>query len=111
MIHLSRLVLGALLVTLALGRHVVATDVDGVRELVAAADGERCVLRPPGDLEGLVLLSCALARQGEPEEALQNLEQALKGGFSAFEDLRTTPYLDNLQEDPRFVKLLERYER
>ena len=43
----------AIAAALALGRHVVATDVDGVRELVAAADGERCVLRPPGDLEGL----------------------------------------------------------
>ena len=43
----------AVAAALALGRHVVATDIDGVRELVAAADGDRCVLCAPGDLDGL----------------------------------------------------------
>ncbi len=43
----------AVAAALALGRHVVATDIDGVRELVAAAGGDRCVLCPPCDLDGL----------------------------------------------------------
>ena len=38
---------------LALGRSVVATEIDGVRELVAAANGDRCTLLPPGDINGL----------------------------------------------------------
>ena len=38
---------------LALGRSVVATEIDGVRELVADANGDRCSLRPPGDVNGL----------------------------------------------------------
>ena len=38
---------------LALGRSVVATEIDGVRELVAAANGDRCTLLPPGDVNGL----------------------------------------------------------
>lgn len=38
---------------LALGRSVVATEVDGVRELAAAADSDRCVLCPPGDVDAL----------------------------------------------------------
>jgi len=38
---------------LALGRSVVATAIDGVRELAAAADFDRCVLCPPGDVDAL----------------------------------------------------------
>ena len=38
---------------LALGRSVVATDVDGVRELAADAGGDRCALRRVGDVDGL----------------------------------------------------------
>ncbi len=38
---------------LALGRSVVATEIDGVRELVAAANGDRCALLPPGDVNAL----------------------------------------------------------
>ncbi|MEX1310816.1 MAG: glycosyltransferase [Candidatus Sulfomarinibacteraceae bacterium] len=38
---------------LALGRSVVATDIDGVRELAADAGGDRCALRPVGDVDGL----------------------------------------------------------
>ena len=38
---------------LALGRSVVATRVDGVRELCQAAGSDRCTLCPPGDVEGL----------------------------------------------------------
>lgn len=65
----------------------------------------------PSDMEGLVLLACALSRQGKQEQALQWLEQALEGGFNAFEDLRTTPFLESLRADPRFVELLEQYEK
>lgn len=38
---------------LALGRSVVATDVDGVRELCAAAGFDRCRLCRPGDVDAL----------------------------------------------------------
>jgi glycosyltransferase involved in cell wall biosynthesis len=38
---------------LALGRAVVATEVDGVRELVAAAEGDRCTLCAPGDVDAM----------------------------------------------------------
>lgn len=38
---------------LALGRSVVATEIDGVRELCADADFDRCVLCPPGDVDAL----------------------------------------------------------
>lgn len=38
---------------LALGRSVIATDIDGVRELVANADADRCSLCLPGDVDGL----------------------------------------------------------
>ncbi len=38
---------------LALGRSVVATEIDGVRELAAAADFDRCVLCPVGDVDAL----------------------------------------------------------
>ncbi len=65
----------------------------------------------PADMEGLVLLACALSRQNKQEEALQWLEQALEGGFDAFNDLRSTPFLENLQAGPRFVELLNRFEK
>lgn len=38
---------------LALGRSVVATDIDGVRELAEAVDFDRCALCPPGDVDAL----------------------------------------------------------
>ncbi|MCO6476684.1 MAG: tetratricopeptide repeat protein [Phaeodactylibacter sp.] len=65
----------------------------------------------PADMEGLVLLACALSRQGNQEEALQWLEQALEGGFDAFDDLRSTPFLEGLQSGPRFEELLNRFEK
>jgi glycosyltransferase involved in cell wall biosynthesis len=46
---------------LALGRGVVATDIDGVRELVAAAGFDRSVLCTPGDLDGLAAAVVAVA--------------------------------------------------
>ncbi|MCB0546678.1 MAG: tetratricopeptide repeat protein [Phaeodactylibacter sp.] len=64
----------------------------------------------PGDMEGFVLLACALSLQGDQDQALEWLEQALEGGFSAFDDLRSTPFLQGLQPDPRFAALLSRYE-
>ena len=52
---------------LALGRSVVATEIDGVRELVAAANGDRCALLPPGDLNGLAAAVIeALESQRQP---------------------------------------------
>jgi len=38
---------------LALGRNVVATEIDGVRELCAAARFDRCTLCQPGDVDSL----------------------------------------------------------
>ena len=38
---------------LSLGRNVVATEIDGVRELCAAADFDRCALCAPGDVDAL----------------------------------------------------------
>jgi glycosyltransferase involved in cell wall biosynthesis len=38
---------------LALGRRVVATEIDGVRELAAAVGFDRCFLGPPGDVDAL----------------------------------------------------------
>jgi glycosyltransferase involved in cell wall biosynthesis len=52
---------------LALGRSVVATEIDGVRELVAAANGDRCTLLPPGDVNGLAAAVVeALGSQRKP---------------------------------------------
>ncbi|MCB9294847.1 MAG: caspase family protein [Lewinellaceae bacterium] len=64
----------------------------------------------PADPEGPVLLACALSLQGEQEQALKWLEQALKDGFRGFDDLRSTPFLAALQHDPRFTELISQYE-
>ncbi|MCB9267371.1 MAG: caspase family protein [Lewinellaceae bacterium] len=64
----------------------------------------------PADMEGLVLLACALSLQGGQDQALQWLEKALEGGFSDLDELRSTPFLQQLRSDPRFAELLSRYE-
>ena len=70
----------------------------------------RYVQLKPSDSEGWVLVACALSMQGELEQTLQWLEQALEKGYSHFEDLRSTSFLENVRADPRFASLLSRYE-
>ncbi len=61
---------------------------------------------------GLVLynLACAQARKGDLEESFQALEDAMKHGFTAAEDMARDPDLHALQtQDPvRFASLLQR---
>jgi Tetratricopeptide repeat len=61
---------------------------------------------------GLVLynLACAQARKGDLEESFQALEDAMKHGFTAAEDMARDPDLHGLQtQDPvRFAALLQR---
>jgi hypothetical protein len=61
---------------------------------------------------GLVLynLACAQARKGDLEESFQSLEEAMKHGFSAAEEMARDPDLHGLQtQDPvRFAALLQR---
>ena len=70
----------------------------------------RYVQLKPSDSEGWVLVACALSMQGELEQTLQWLEQALEKGYTHFEDLRSTSFLENVRADPRFASLLSRYE-
>ena len=70
----------------------------------------RYVQLKPGDLEGPVLVACALSMQGEVEQALQWLEQALEEGYKGFEDLRSVSFLENVRAAPGFELLLSRYE-
>jgi hypothetical protein len=61
---------------------------------------------------GLVLynLACAQARKGDLEESFQALEDAMKHGFTAAEDMARDPDLHTLQtQDPvRFAALLQK---
>jgi glycosyltransferase involved in cell wall biosynthesis len=59
----------AIATAIALGRPVVATDVDGVREVVAAAGSPRCVLCRPGDLEAMAAALLEALDGGPPPRA------------------------------------------
>jgi glycosyltransferase involved in cell wall biosynthesis len=63
---------------LALGRPVVATDVDGVRELVAAAGDPRSVLCRPGDLEAMAAALFGVLDTGSRPRATKKAWSAAK---------------------------------
>jgi len=68
---------------LALGRGVVATDIDGVRELVAAAGFDRSILCNPGDLEGLAAAVIAVVDEHRRPRITQKAWKAAAGRSSA----------------------------
>lgn len=64
---------------LALGRSIVATDIDGVRELVAAADGDRCTLCQPGDVDALAAAVADGLDNHRPRKATKKAWTAARG--------------------------------
>lgn len=54
-------------------------------------------------------LSCSLSLLGQIDEALRELETSFKLGYLEFDHVLGDPDLENLREDNRFPKLLERY--
>ncbi len=74
---------------LALGRSVVATEIDGVRELVAAANGDRCTLLPPGDVNGLAAAVVeALETQRKPRVTKKAWKAARARSANAADEIR-----------------------
>jgi hypothetical protein len=65
----------------------------------------RLKFRPP---QTMYNLACVYSLKGDRDEAVRWLERAISAGFENREALRTDPDLNNLREDPRFIRLLER---
>jgi len=75
---------------LALGRSVVATEIDGVRELAAAAGFDRCVLCPPGDVDALAAaVTEALDTHRRPRATKKAWSAAAARSAAAADVLRT----------------------
>jgi eukaryotic-like serine/threonine-protein kinase len=62
------------------------------------------------DGEAIYYLARSLARLGESERALSELETVVKLGFVCVELFQRDPWLDSLRHDPRFDGLLARAE-
>ncbi len=87
---------------LALGRSVVATEIDGVRELVAAANGDRCTLLPPGDVNGLAAAVVeALGSQRKPRATKKAWNAARARSAKAADVIREALSGDSIGEQEK----------
>lgn len=64
----------------------------------------------PGDMLTLYNLACAYSLHGEPEKALDALEESVAAGFQDAKHIRNDSDLDPLRTLPRFRELLEKLE-
>lgn len=93
------LVLRALGELLALkGRYDRSLEVD--RRLVSLV---------PHDCVARYNLACALAVQGAPRQAIEELGKAMKFGYDDFGHLEIDPDLDNIRHLPAYQELLRQY--
>jgi tetratricopeptide (TPR) repeat protein len=70
----------------------------------------RLVRLVPDDSIAWYNLACSYAVLGMIEPALSSLQRALELGYRFLERLRQDPDLKILRRDPRFVRLLRRFE-
>jgi Flp pilus assembly protein TadD len=61
----------------------------------------------PDDQLTLYNLACAYALSGKKDEALRELQAAVRAGFADVEHIEKDPDLESLRDDPRFRKLVE----
>lgn len=54
-------------------------------------------------------LACIYSLMGRKKEALDQLEEALKKGFSSFEHMTRDTDLDNIRKETRFVEMVKKY--
>jgi TolB-like protein/Tfp pilus assembly protein PilF len=69
---------------------------------------ERAVAADPEDAGVRYNVACLYALEGEPERAIDCLEEAFTVGFANREWIERDPDLDSLREHPRFQTLVER---
>ncbi|UCG85785.1 MAG: protein kinase [Gemmatimonadota bacterium] len=70
--------------------------------------GQRAVAIDPEDAGVSYNVACLFALEGEPEEAIRYLEEAVRGGFWHREWAERDPDLDSLRDHPKFQAILER---
>ena len=56
-------------------------------------------------------MACCCSQQGDLQAGLSALAQCLEGGYEGFRQIRTDEDLKPVREDPRFEKLMQRYEK
>ena len=69
------------------------------------------VLKQPKAAVLLALLSSIYAAAGENQKALNALQEALEKGYGDFTAIDANPYYSNLRTDPRFQRLVEKYQQ
>lgn len=67
----------------------------------------QCVLRVPHDLMSVYNLACAHALLGQPDEAIEMLQVALKLGFRNKQQLQMDKDLASLRDKPEFAEILK----
>lgn len=111
-----------LLLCLLLGQAIAQTEYETLRQpamnrlgaRIAAGELEAArrdladhVARFPGDAVMQYNLACLAATSGDADSALACLQRALEAGYRDFHQVRTSPYLTLLADDPRLHDLLE----
>ena len=70
----------------------------------------RLVRLLPEDCVAWYNLACSYAMLGMPDPAFSSLQRAFELGYRCQERLRRDPDLKSLRDDPRFLRLIRRFE-
>lgn len=70
----------------------------------------RLVRLIPEDAIAWYNLACSYAMLGMPDPAFSSLQRAFELGYRCQERLRRDPDLKSLRDDPRFLRLIRRFE-
>jgi tetratricopeptide (TPR) repeat protein len=75
----------------------------------ALAIDRRVVQQAPHDPIAHYNLACSLARNDQPQEAVDELRRAISHGYRDMEYLETDPDLESLRNQPGYRELLQEY--
>jgi tetratricopeptide (TPR) repeat protein len=93
----------------AMSRYGAGEYEKAIESFTDAAKGLASIRTPVARLyrtEALYRIACCHAVLGRPDDALQSLERAVRGGFRQIDKMEEDAELDPVREDPRFDRLM-----
>ena len=74
---------------------------------LAIKDYEKAIELNPERARSYYNLACCYSLQGDKDKAIEYLRQAIEKGYNNFERMKKDTDLDNIRNDPRFIKLIQ----